>query len=123
MQVEIRWETAARSVIRVTCSGVWNWADLDHASARWSEPSLRTVNFCIILDLRGITSFPSDLVLHLRDAAQLADQVEGLIVVITSSSAMITVFRLFVAMYAEIGKKFRLAASDEEAHRILGLTP
>jgi hypothetical protein len=124
MQVDIHWENENKTILRVTCVGVWAWADMAAAIPRWEAVnSIPDENYCLIVDLRAITALPSDTVLHLKDAAQLSLAVNGLIVVITSSSATSILFKMFVSMYRLVGGKFRAATSDAEAYALLGLPP
>ena len=123
MQVDIHWENESKTLLRIKCVGVWVWADMAAAIPRWEAVNIHDENYCLIVDLRAITSLPSDAVLHLKDAAQLSLAVNGLIVVITTSSATSILFKMFVSMYRLVGGKFRSATSDAEAYAVLGLPP
>jgi anti-anti-sigma regulatory factor len=122
MQVDIHWEDRDRNIIRVNCAGSWNWADMAEGIRKWriAQPS-PLENTCIVVDLRGITSMPSDAVLHLKDAATSSREVHGRIVVIISSSAIAVLFKMFTTMYWKVGGKFIAASSEAEAYKLLGI--
>ncbi len=120
MNVDIHWEVKAKSIIRINCSGLWNWQDMADATARWIETDGGGSNSGVLLDLRGVV-MPIDVVLHLKNATRDVHQVNGLIVVLASDAATTLVFKLFVSLYKAIGGKFRLVTSEEEAYRELGL--
>ena len=123
MDVDIHWESDAKSILRVSCSGAWNWEDMMAAIQRFQTADPTPVDrYCTIVDLRGISSLPSDAVLHLKGGAQLVSDVNGLIVVINSSSATAILFKMFVSMYRVVGGKLRSAANEKEAYALLGLT-
>jgi len=121
MDVDIHWEKRESALLRINCSGQWNWADLDRASTVWKAArSAPPENLCVLVDLRRVT-MPIDVVLHLRTAANLARESNALVVVLATSAAMLLVFKTFVAMYKAIGDKFHIAADEAEAYAILGL--
>ena len=124
MQVDIHWENQASSVIRVNCAGAWVWGDMAQAIQNWRAVQIPPPQLvCIIVDMRAVTSIASDTVLHLKDAATSSRDVNGQIVVIMSSSAVAIVFKMFVTLYWKVGGKFCAASSEEEAYKLLGLTP
>lgn len=119
MIVEIRWEDEARTLIRHTYSGVWDWDDF-YTTLEQRPDDLRIGGGVpLIIDVRGIPSFPSDMILHLREAAKMAESTDDLIVVIANSSTLATLFHLFVRVYNRIGRRLRLVNSEEEAYALL----
>ena len=64
-------------------------------------------------------SFPSDMILHLREAAKMAEVTDDLIIVIANSSTLTTLFHLFVRVYNRIGRRLRLVNTEEEAYTLL----
>ncbi|HVU14802.1 MAG TPA: hypothetical protein VHD90_26180 [Phototrophicaceae bacterium] len=122
MNVDIHWENEAKTVVRINCSGLWNWQDMAAATTRWMETDGQGSNSGVLLDLRGVI-MPIDVVLHLKIATRDVHRVNGLIVVLASDAATTLVFKLFVSLYKAIGGKFRLVTSEAEAHAELGLTP
>jgi hypothetical protein len=121
MNVEIRWENEERTVIRYTYSGDWNWEQFYTVlETRLQEDKLDS-RATVLVDFRGITKFPSDMILHLKRAAALAGETQVLVVVIANSASLITLYNLFVRVYSQIGKRFRLVRNDEEAYALLKL--
>lgn len=119
MNVEIRWEDEARTLIRHTYSGVWNWDDF--YSVLEQRPADLRIGGSVpmIIDVRGVTSFPSDMILHLREAAKMAEITDDLIIVIANSSTLTTLFHLFVRVYNRIGRRLRLVNTEAEAYALL----
>jgi hypothetical protein len=74
-----------------------------------------------LIDLRGVARFPSDAILHLKRAVQLANTISGTIIVIASSTTAATNYHLFITLYKPAGDRFRLVADDAEAYAALGL--
>jgi hypothetical protein len=119
MNVEIRWEDEARTLIRHTYSGVWNWDDF-YSVLEQRPADLRIGGgIPMIIDVRGVTSFPSDMILHLREAAKMAEITDDLIIVIANSSTLATLFHLFVRVYNRIGRRLRLVNTEAEAYALL----
>jgi hypothetical protein len=118
MKADVSWENRSKTVIRVTFSGDWDWTEFYKVFDR-GESCLPGQTTCALVDLRPVTRIPSDAILHLRGAAQIADRVGGLVIVIATSIPAATMFHLFVSMYRSASNKFRLVTSDEEAHAIL----
>lgn len=121
MDVTISWESDAKSVLRYTFEGAWDWHDL-YAAFELHIDLCHENKTCILIDLRQASNIPSDAVLHLQRAAEMVQSVPGKIVIIASSSPAVTMFRLFVTIYHSVGDKVSLASSNEEAYQILGLT-
>ena len=119
MNIEIGWEDAAHTLIRHTYSGDWNWEQFYTKLAQ--RPADLGINdgVLMIIDVRGITSFPSDMILHLREAAKMAEVTDDLIIVIANSSTLTTLFHLFVRVYNRIGRRLRLVNTEEEAYALL----
>jgi hypothetical protein len=122
MKAEVRWENAARTVIRYTFSDSWDWDDFYGAFGQ-QEACTPGSTTCALVDFRRVSHIPSDAILHLRGAAQLAENIAGVVIVIATSASALTTFHLFVSMYRSVSGKFRLAASDEEAFAILQMPP
>lgn len=121
MNVEIRWENEERTVIRYTYSGDWNWEQFYTVlETRLHEDKLDS-RATVLVDFRGITRLPSDMILHLKRAAALAGETQVLVIVIANSAALVTLYNLFVRVYSQIGKRFRLVRNDEEAYALLKL--
>ena len=119
MNVEIRWEDEARTLIRHTYSGVWNWDDFYSVLEQRPADLKIGGGIPMIVDVRGITSFPSDMILHLREAAKMAEITDDLIIVIANSSTLTTLFHLFVRVYNRIGRRLRLVNTEAEAYALL----
>src|SRR5579871_6836770 len=101
MNVDIHWEDQAQTIIRINCSGLWNWQDMADATILWMETDGQGANSGVLLDLRGVV-MPIDVVLHLKIATQDVHRVNGLIVVLASDAATTLVFKLFVSLYKAI---------------------
>ncbi len=121
MNVTIQWENAAKSVLRYTFEGVWDWHDF-HAAFDQQREEFSLSNLCIVIDLRKTLHFPSDAVLHLRRMAELANSISGIMIVIATSAPIVTIFQVFMVIYHSVSDKFHIASSDEEVYRILGLS-
>lgn len=117
MQAEVSWENSARTVLRFTYSGDWDWQVFYHVLEGEACPTGQTI--CALIDLRSVTHIPSDAILHLRGAAQFAESIAGTVIVIATSVPATTLYYLFTSMYRSVSAKFRLVASDEEAFAIL----
>ncbi len=120
MNVTMDWENEARTVLRYTFAGDWDWDDFSAVLVDHSQ-EFALDQLCIVIDLRQTTHIPTDAILHLLPAANRAKQIGGKIVVIATSSIAVTTFRMFVTIYRSVGRKFYLAASDEEAATYLGI--
>ncbi len=118
MKADVRWENSARTVIRFTFSGDWDWQEF-YRVFDLSDPCVPGQTTCALVDLRAVTRIPSDAILHLRGAAQLAESLGGTIVIIATSVPAATLYYLFVSMYRSASARFRLVASDPEAFAIL----
>ena len=117
MKIAVNWDNAAKTMLRCTFSGDWEWDDFYSFIEKQTIKSTDADHgVCFLIDLRPVTHIPSDAILHLKRAAELASEVNGLIVLIASSVEVLTMYRMFVTSYRSVGHKFRLAASDEEAH-------
>ncbi len=121
MNVTMNWENEAKTVLRYTFAGDWNWDDfygvlVDHGQ----ETALDQL--CVVIDLRQTTRIPTDAILHLLPAANRAKEIGGRVIVIATSSAAVTMFRMFVTIYHAVGGKFQLVTSDEEATAVLGIS-
>ncbi len=121
MNVTMEWENEARTVLRYTFSGDWDWNDF-YAILVDHDQETALDRLCVVIDLRKTTRIPTDAILHLQPAATRAKEVGGKIVVIATSSIAVTTFRLFVTIYRSVGGKFYLATSDEEVADILGIS-
>ncbi len=121
MNVTKSWDNEAQSVLRYTLAGAWDWVDF-YATFEPQSEICALKNLCLVIDLRQATHIPTDAVLHLQRAASMAKGIDGRIVVIATSTAAVTMYRLFVTVYRLVKDKFQLAASDEEAAKILGMS-
>ena len=123
MDVKIQWENASRTVLRYTLTGSWNWEQFYTIFEQQIKiPAPCDHRLCILIDLRAVTYIPSDAILHLKRAAQMAQTLGGMIVVIATSVTTTTLYCLFVSMYKSAGAQFRLASTIEEAHALLGFS-
>ncbi len=118
MKADVSWENSTKTVIRFTFSGDWEWGEFYNVFGRLElcPPGQTT---CALVDLRAVSRIPSDAILHLRGAAQLAENIGGVVIVIATSVPASTMFHLFVSMYRSVNDKFRLVANDDEAFAIL----
>lgn len=122
MNVDIRWDNAAKTIVRYTLSGEWNWNDFYTALAQ-RPPELKAgSSTTILIDFRAVPRFPSDMISHLRDAAKVAEPASGLIILISNHTTVTTLFNLFVRIYSTVGKRLRLVNNDEEAYAIINQT-
>lgn len=119
MNVDIRWENEERTLIRYTYSGDWNWEQFYKVLETRLEEDKLDSRAAVLVDFRGINKFPSDAILHLKRAAALAGETQVLVIVIANSASLITLYNLFVRIYSQIGKRFRLARNDAEAYALL----
>ncbi|MEP7291127.1 MAG: hypothetical protein ABI835_05060 [Chloroflexota bacterium] len=122
MKVDIRWENEAKTVIRYSYSGEWSWDDF-YAILNQRDPPPPDGQLSALVDLRQTTHLPGDAVLHLKSAAKMAEEIDGMVVIITSNTAMTTLFNIFVTIYKRVGKRFRVVNSEEEAYAILKILP
>jgi hypothetical protein len=120
MDVSIQWQDETKRIVRLDCSGIWNWHDLDTQMDQWLIEHLAFMDgLRILVDVRKVTMIPNDLILHVKPAVQFAQEANARIVVVAASSAAITMFNLFVTVYKSVGQKFQLASNEEEALTIL----
>lgn len=122
MNVDIRWENDAKTIIRHTYSGEWDWKDFYDTLAQRSLELQAGAGVTLFIDLRGIPHFPSDMIFQLRDAAKLAEVTDELIIVISNNAALITLFNVFIRVYSRIGKRLRLVKNDDEAYALLNIS-
>ncbi len=121
MDIHIQWQDEAKRIVRLNCSGVWNWCELDAQMDRWlAEHQPCTEQLVILLDVRKLTMIPSDVILHIKPAVQFIQEANALVVVLAASAPAITMYTLFVTIYKSVGQKFQLASSDEEALALVG---
>jgi anti-anti-sigma regulatory factor len=118
MYGDVRWENNARTVIRFTFSGEWDWDEFYRVLDQ-REPCVPGQNTCALIDLRAVRSVPADAVQHLRRAAHMLGTTGGMIIVIATSVNAATTFRLFVTIYRSVAHRFRLVESDRDAFDIL----
>jgi len=118
MKAEICWENAEKSVIRYTFSGIWNWDDFYHILEQRDFLPLEH-DVTVIVDFRAISLPPSDAILHLKRAAKMAEARSSLIILISNSATIATLFQAFVTMYKTVGKRLRIVNNDEEAYAVL----
>jgi anti-anti-sigma regulatory factor len=119
VNVDIRWENDAKTIIRHTYSGKWDWKDFYTALEHRSPDLQASTGVKTLIDLREVSHFPSDTILHLRDAAKQTKATDGLIVVISNNSALMTLFHVFIRVYSRIGKRLRLVTNEEAAYALL----
>ena len=124
MNASVQWEQKAASLLRITFGGGWDW-DVFYKTFtdQLEQCSADERHLCVLIDLRDVTDIPSDAVLHLKNGARMAEFVEGKIIIIATSIAALTMYRLFVSIYKAVASKFSLAANDAAAYEILGLAP
>lgn len=119
MNIKTGWEDDAKTIMRYSYSGDWDW-DKFYKHLEWRDPHTPTDGSVIMLiDFRGVTRFPSDAILHLKRAAKMAEETHELIILICDSPALMTLFNLFIKMYSSVGKRFRLVTDDEGAYALL----
>lgn len=123
MNVDIRWENEEQTVIRYTYSGEWSWEEFYKILEKRTPEDRLDSRSTVLVDFRGINRFPSDAILHLKRAANLAGETRVQVIVIANSASLITLYNLFIRVYASIGKRFRLVRNDEEAYTLLGISP
>lgn|GEM_PF-2805133 len=121
MKIDVRWENDARTVIRYTYSGNWDWDDFYNTLERSDKDVQQAEKFSVIVDFRDVTRFPSDAVLHLKRAATMVNEKHEQIILITNNSSLATLFNMFIKLYSRVGKRLRLVTSDEEAYALLKL--
>lgn len=119
MNVERRWENEEQTVIRYTYSGDWNWEQFYGVLETGMQEDKLDSRATVLVDFRGINKFPSDAILHLKRAAALAGETQVQVIVIANSAALITLYNLFVRVYSNIGKRFRIVRNDAEAYALL----
>ena len=118
MHGSMRWENNARTVIRFTFSGEWDWDEFYRVLDQ-REPCAPGQTTCALIDLRAVRSVPADAVQHLRRVAHIVGATGGLIIVIATSVNAATTFRLFITIYRSVAHRFRLVESDRDAFDIL----
>lgn len=118
MNVEVRWLNRDKTVIHYRFSGQWDWEDF-YAAFDSDAPCDVMRNICALIDLRGVKRVPTDAILHLKRAAQIAEQASGMIIVIATSGHTIMLYQLFLTIYKPLQAKFRLASDEREALDIL----
>ncbi len=121
MDVTVSWENEEKSVLRLTLAGVWDWNEL-YRVIELQQEQCDPNQLSVVIDMRQMSHIPSDSVLHLQRGAVVAKEVGGKIVIIATSTAAVTMFRLFVNIYRSVGDKLYLVSSDEEAAEILGIS-
>jgi anti-anti-sigma regulatory factor len=121
MNVTIHWEDDAKTVVRYTYSGNWNWDDFYRILEWRDEDLLHAEKFSVIVDFRDVTRFPSDAVLHLKRAATMVNEKHEQIILITNSSSLATLFNMFIKLYSRVGQRLRLVTRVEEAYAMLKL--
>ncbi len=122
MDAEIHWEDEAKSAIRYTWSWDWNWDDFYRILERRDLDLGTDRNAHVIVDFRQTGNPPSDAILHLKRAAKMADETDKLIILITRSTTIVTLYNAFIAMYSSIGKRLRIVNTEQEAYALLGLS-
>lgn len=119
MQWEVGWDNDSRTVVRYTYSGNWSWEDY-YLAVAWRDPEFPAERKTYaIVDVRAVTRFPADAMLHFKKAAQISDSLYHLTIIIAKSQALIFSFNLFVSLYSNIGKRFRLVTSEKSAYALI----
>ncbi|MBI1257606.1 MAG: hypothetical protein GC204_09060 [Chloroflexi bacterium] len=118
MNAEVKWENEAHSVLRCSFYGDWDWK-VFYETVEQRLLFGEAHDPCLIVDVRGVTRIPIDVVLHLKRATQLARDIKGMIVLIATSTAVQTAYQVLMMVNRPLAEKLRLVASDEEAYAIL----
>jgi hypothetical protein len=120
MKADVQWVNDAHSVLRCSFSGEWDWNvfyETIEQPTLFNEPH----DPCLLIDLRGVPRMPIDMVLHLKRAVQLTQEVKGMVVLIATSVSAVTMFQMLTMVYKPVAAKIRLVSSEEEAYAILGV--
>ncbi len=120
MDAELHWEDEARTVMRCTFRGDWQWKDF-YAIVDQTTLFDENPHACLIVDMRAVNRIPIDAALHLKRAAQLASKIEGKVIVIATSNAALTTYQLMTRVYRPLADKLCIVGSDQEAYRLLQL--
>jgi len=120
MNADVHWENDAHSVLRCTFSGEWDWK-VFYATIEDRVIFEEAHDPCLLIDLRGVPRMPIDMVLHLKRAVQLTDEIKGMIVLIATSVGAATMYHMLMMVYKPLAGKMRLVTSEEEAYVLLGI--
>jgi hypothetical protein len=72
-----------------------------------------------LLDFRYVSQISPDAVLHLKPAAQIAEQSNRRYIVLAGSSSIQTIFMLFRRIYSSLAPRFFLVHCLEDAYAVL----
>lgn len=98
--------------------GDWEW-DTFYQSIERGRTFDRNDSTDVILDFRWVTNIAPDAVLHLKRAAQVAEQNNRRYIIVARSSSIQTIFMLFIRIYSNLATRFYLVNTLEDAYALV----
>jgi hypothetical protein len=115
LKATVEWEN---EFLRFSFEGTWDWDDFYQSIERGRALDRKhTAN--VILDFRGVSHISPDAVLHLKRAAQIAEQNKRRYIVVAKTSSIQTIFMLFTRIYSSLAPRFFLVNSLDDAFALL----
>ncbi len=121
MTVNIEWDNAEKTVVRMEMVGKWTWTEAYDGSIRGYD-MLETVDYPvnIIIDLRRSTGLPMLALTHARNMIARRHPRTGLTAFVGVNALFLMMWRTFKSAYPrlEATRDFTIVGSIEEAYRI-----
>jgi hypothetical protein len=115
LKATVEWENG---VLHYSFEGDWGWDEF-YQSIEQGRAFDHRHPADVILDFRRVTSISPDAVLHLKPAAQIAEENNRRYIIVARSSAIQTIFMLFIRIYSNLATRFYLVNTLEDAYALL----
>lgn len=115
LKTTIEWE---KGFLRYAFEGDWDWDEFYQSLERGRTPDPKNPAD-VILDFRDVTNIAPDAVLRFKPAAQMAEQNKRRYIVVARSSAIQTIFMLFIRIYSNLATRFYMVNTLEDAYNLL----
>jgi hypothetical protein len=115
LKATVEWE---KEFLRYTFEGDWDWDEFYQSIERGRSFDHKHPAD-VILDFRRVTSISPDAVLHLKPAAQIVEKNNRRYIIVARSSAIQTIFMLFIRIYSNLATRFYLVNTLEDAYNLL----
>jgi hypothetical protein len=114
LKATIEWN---KGFLQYSFEGDWDWEEFYQSIAR-GRTFDRQHSADVILDFRRVMNISPDAVLHLKPAAQIAEQNQRRYIIVARSSAIQTLFMLFIRIYNSLATRFYLVNTLEDAYAL-----
>ncbi|MBZ0301047.1 MAG: hypothetical protein K8J31_14965 [Anaerolineae bacterium] len=120
MPITVAWDDEARTTIAFTYEGHWGWEEF-YESVEQSNTLMGSVSHPVdvIINLQNSFLMPQNMLSHLARMPKIAHPNTSSIVVVGANSLVHALSNLFIRLYGNNDRKFRIVRTLEDGRQFL----